>query len=102
MDVAAAVRGAVRVTDPLFALELALAGVGIAHLFEPLARTRLQAGVLREVVPEAAIEEPGLFLYFPRGAVDMPKLRACIAAARERLSHGVSEVAMPDGRSAEG
>jgi DNA-binding transcriptional LysR family regulator len=82
-DLAAAVRGTVRVTDSLFALDLALAGVGIAYLFEPLARARLRTGALREVLPDAAIEEPGLFLYFPRRAAEAPKLRAFIVAARE-------------------
>jgi DNA-binding transcriptional LysR family regulator len=85
-DVAVAVHGTVRVTDPLLALELALAGVGIAYLFEPLARAQLQAGQLHQVMPEASIEEPGLFLYFPRHLSSAPKMRALIEVARERLS----------------
>jgi hypothetical protein len=35
------------------------------------------------------MEEPGLFLYFPRRALKATKLRAFIDAARERLSRGV-------------
>lgn len=85
-DVAVAVHGTVRVSDPLFALELALAGVGIAYLFEPLVRQRVRAGTLRRVLPEAAIEEPGLFVYFPRHLAASPKLRALVESARERLS----------------
>ena len=84
-DVALAVHGTVRVTDPLFALELALAGVGVAYLFEPLARHHIRADRLRWIMPEAAIEEPGLFLYFPRRATQAPKLRAFIDAAKARL-----------------
>src|ERR1700761_1348727 len=66
--VAKAVAGTVRVTDPVHAKDLALAGVGIAYLFEPLVRAELRAGTLRQVLPRSAFEEPGLFLYFPRRA----------------------------------
>jgi DNA-binding transcriptional LysR family regulator len=37
------------------------------------------------VLPQAAIDEPGLFLYFPRRAAEAPKLRAFIQVAREVL-----------------
>lgn len=76
------VHGTVRVTDSLHALDLSLRGVGIAYLFEPLAAEAIEAGRLREVLPDAAIEEPGLFLYFPRYASQAPKLRAFIDALR--------------------
>ena len=85
-DIAKAVSGTIRVTDPVHAKELALAGVGIAYLFEPLARTELRAGALRQVLPRSAFEEPGLFLYFPRRASQAPKLRAFIDLARELLN----------------
>lgn len=101
-DVVAAVRGTARVSDSLFALELALAGVGIAYLFEPLVRQRLRAGDLRQVLPEAAIEEPGLFLYFPRRGAETPKLRALIAAARERRAEGAPGVAVAERRAEAG
>jgi len=84
-NVAASVKGTVRVTDAVYAKELALAGIGIAYLFEPLVRAELQAGTLRQVLPRTAVEEPGLFLYFPRRAAQAPKLRAFIDLARERL-----------------
>jgi hypothetical protein len=35
-----------------------------------------------ELLPEASIEEPGRFLYFPRGASMAAKLRAFIDTAR--------------------
>src|SRR5262249_39370519 len=57
---------------------LALAGIGFVYLFEPLARADIEAGRLVQVLPEASIEEPGLFLYFPRRASMAPKLRAFI------------------------
>jgi hypothetical protein len=44
---------------------------GLADLFEPLVREDLHA----------SIEEPGLFLYFPRYASETSKLRAFIKIA---------------------
>ena len=82
MDISAKVHGTVRVTDSLHALDLAMQGVGIAYLFEPLAAEEIKAGRLQEVLPEAAIEEPGLFLYFPRHASEAPKLRAFIEVTK--------------------
>ena len=93
-DVAKAVAGTVRVTDPVHAKDLALAGVGIAYLFEPLAFHELRAGTLRQVLPRSAFEEPGLFLYFARRASQAPKLRAFIELARELLN-GRSAPASP-------
>jgi len=84
-EVSVRVSGSTLVTDPLYAKELALAGVGIAYLFEPLARGEIRDGKLRSVLPESAIDEPGLFLYFPRRAADAPKLRVFIEVAREVL-----------------
>ena len=84
-DISVTVGGPVRVTDSLYARDLALAGVGIAYLFEPLVRADIRAGHLQWILPEASIQEPGLFLYFPRGASAMPKLRAFIDVSREVL-----------------
>jgi DNA-binding transcriptional LysR family regulator len=85
VDVRAHVRGTVLVTDPLYAKELALAGLGIAYIFEPLVRNELREKRLRCILPRSSIEEPGLFLYFPRRASAAPKLRAFIDTAREIL-----------------
>jgi DNA-binding transcriptional LysR family regulator len=87
-DVRLAVRGTARVSESLFAVSLALAGVGIAYVFEPLVRKHIAEGRLRWLLPETAIEEPGLFLYFPRRAAEMPKLRAFVDEARRALGHG--------------
>jgi DNA-binding transcriptional LysR family regulator len=84
-DVSVAVRGSVRVTDSSYACDLAREGVGIAYLFEPLVRDDLRAGRLKQVLPAASIEEPGLFLYFPRYGAQAPKLRAFIEVARRTL-----------------
>lgn len=80
--VAVRTTGSAVITDATFARELALAGVGIAYIFEPLVREALRAGRLVQLLPEAAFEEPGLFLYFPRRAAMAPKLRAFIDAVR--------------------
>lgn len=85
-DVQLDVGAAVIVTDALYCLDLALAGVGIAYLFEPLAREDLAQGKLAQVLPQSAIEEYGWFLYFPRRASQAPKLRAFIDAARAQLT----------------
>lgn len=85
-DLAIAIKGTVRVTDPLFALDLALSGVGVAYLFEPLVERYIDQGRLERVLPETAIEEPGLFLYYPQRASLAPKLRAFIDAANERIA----------------
>ncbi|HUC19293.1 MAG TPA: LysR family transcriptional regulator [Acetobacteraceae bacterium] len=85
-DVAIESRGSVIVNDALHARDLALAGIGLAYLFEPLVRADIAAGRLAAVLPQAAIEEPGLFLYFPRRAALAPKLRAFIDTAKRVTS----------------
>lgn len=82
-DVVVETSGTAIVTDSLAAIDLALAGVGLAYVFEPLARAHIAAGRLVQVLPQSAIDEPGLFLYFPRRAAMAPKLRAFIDTAQE-------------------
>lgn len=82
-DVVVETRGTAIVTDSLGAIDLALAGIGLAYVFEPLVRAELAAGRLVQILPQTAIEEPGLFLYFPRRASMAPKLRAFIDTAQE-------------------
>ncbi|MER8941128.1 LysR family transcriptional regulator [Mesorhizobium sp. M0915] len=82
-DIGVETRGSVVVSEPLSAKDMALAGIGLAYLFEPLVKPDIEAGRLVEVLGEASIEEPGLFLYFPRRAAMAPKLRAFIDTAQE-------------------
>jgi len=82
-DIVVETRGTAVVTDSLAAIDLALAGVGLAYVFEPLVRADLAAGRLVQVLAKTVIEEPGLFLYFPRRASMAPKLRAFIDTAQE-------------------
>jgi DNA-binding transcriptional LysR family regulator len=84
-DISARVSGTSVITDASFARDLALAGTGIAYIFEPLVRAELRDGLLRWVLPDASIEEQGLFLYFPQRAALAPKLRAVIDVSRTFL-----------------
>jgi DNA-binding transcriptional LysR family regulator len=77
--------GTALVTDSMQALSLALAGVGIAYVAEPLARRYLREGSLKWLLPQSATEYDGLFLYYPKRASLAPKLRAFIDVAKETL-----------------
>jgi DNA-binding transcriptional LysR family regulator len=81
-QVAVKTKGTAVITDATIAREFAVQGIGIAYIFEPLVRADLREGRLRWVLPEASLQEEGLFLYFPRRAALAPKLRAFIDAAR--------------------
>ena len=82
-DVAVSVTGTVLVTDATYARDLAVAGVGIAYVFEPLVETDMRERRLCQILPRTAIQEPGLFVYFPRRSARMPKLRAFLDIAQE-------------------
>ena len=77
--------GTALVTDLMQALSLALAGVGIAYVAEPLARRYLREGSLKWLLPQSATEYDGLFLYYPKRAALAPKLRAFIDVAKKTL-----------------
>ena len=77
--------GTALVTDVTEALSLALAGVGIAYIHEPLARGYIREGSLKWLLPQTAVEHDGLFLYYPRRASLAPKLRAFIDVAKKTL-----------------
>jgi DNA-binding transcriptional LysR family regulator len=77
--------GTALVTDSTHALELALAGVGIAYAVEPLARRHIREGHLKWLLPQCAVEYDGLYLYYPRRASLAPKLRVFIEAAKAVL-----------------
>jgi DNA-binding transcriptional LysR family regulator len=77
--------GTALVTDMTEALSLALAGVGVAYVVEPLARRYIRDGSLKWLLPQTALEHDGLFLYYPRRASLAPKLRAFIDVAKKTL-----------------
>jgi DNA-binding transcriptional LysR family regulator len=84
--VAVKTSGTTLVTDATHARDLALAGVGIAYVPEPLVRGAIRAGHLKRLLPHSAIEEDGLFLYYPRRASLAPKLRAFIDVAKATIA----------------
>jgi DNA-binding transcriptional LysR family regulator len=75
--------GSTVINDPMYARDLALAGVGLAFVMEPVVRADIAAGRLTQVLPKATNEWPGLFLYYPERASMAPKLRAFIDTARD-------------------
>ncbi len=77
------VGGQAIVTESHSAIELALAGIGLAYVFEPLVQADIQAGRLVQLLADYAVTEGGLFLYFPRRAELAPKLRAFIDTIRQ-------------------
>lgn len=85
-EVRVPVAGTVRVSDPSYARQLALAGLGIAYLMEPVVRQDIQSRALVELLADAAVEEPGLFLYFPRRRESDSKLQALVRALRLNAS----------------
>jgi DNA-binding transcriptional LysR family regulator len=84
-EVKAPVSGTTRVSDSEYARVLALAGMGIAYLFDAQIVDELAKGNLVEILPQASIMEPGLFLYFPRRASEASKLRAFVDVIRANL-----------------
>jgi DNA-binding transcriptional LysR family regulator len=82
-DVTVRTQGTAVITDATSARDLALAGVGVAYIFEPLVREDIRDGKLKWLIPEAALEQSGLFVYFPRRASMSLKLRAFLNVARQ-------------------
>jgi DNA-binding transcriptional LysR family regulator len=74
--------GTAIVTDATHALDLALTGIGIAYTFEQLVRHHIRARRLTWLLPQTAVEQDGLYLYYPRRASMAPKLRAFIDMAK--------------------
>jgi len=73
------------VNDMNVAIDFALEGLGVIYMFEPKIAEELADGRLVEILPEASVEETGLFLYFPERAGNNPKLRAFIDTAKTVL-----------------
>lgn len=97
-DISVDVSGQLIVNDPMYAVDAALAGYGLAYVFEPLVSDALASGALVQVLGEHAIEEPGLFVYFSERTAGIPKLRAfldSLARIRRRASRSVAEALEP-------
>jgi DNA-binding transcriptional LysR family regulator len=77
-----AVSGPLIVNDFPTMLDLAVDGVALAQVPEPLAQEHLAAGRLEEVLPKHAASTAGVFLYFTNRKQVLPKLRAFIDHVR--------------------
>jgi DNA-binding transcriptional LysR family regulator len=85
------VEGPLIFDDEGMVIDAALAGVGIAYLFEDRVASRLQAGALARVLEDWCPPFPGFFLYYPGRRQVSPALAAFIDAirvpARARRGH---------------
>ena len=80
------VPGQICVSDTTLALDLALAGSGIAYCLENRVTAQLQGGALRVVLPDWSPVEPAMYLYYP-GHRRVPQgLRELIALLREEIA----------------
>lgn len=77
--------GSIVITDATFAKDIAMAGIGIAYVYEPLIQQELKQGSLIRILSEFNYEESGLFMYFPQRTSLAPKLRAFIDTAKSCL-----------------
>jgi DNA-binding transcriptional LysR family regulator len=82
------VAGRVASNDPALRREAAIAGAGLAHLFEHDVADALAAGRLMRVLAEWCPPLPGFFLYYPGRRQLPPPLRAFIDTARQVLAVG--------------
>jgi DNA-binding transcriptional LysR family regulator len=72
--------------DGALALRAALAGIGLAHTMEPLARAHLAAGTLASALDDWLPPYDGFYLYYPSRAQLAPKLRVFADFLRARLN----------------
>lgn len=83
-DFEVAVEGRFTVNDSDAMVGAALAGVGLAYLFESVAREHLDAGRLVRVLEAFCPPFPGLYLYYPSRAQLAPKLQVFIDFLKAR------------------
>jgi DNA-binding transcriptional LysR family regulator len=85
-DLEVAVSGPLASNDADLLISGAEDGLGLAYVTEYEVERQIASGVLTVVLKEFAIEVPGLFLYYPRAARTIPKIRAFIDSARATLA----------------
>jgi DNA-binding transcriptional LysR family regulator len=84
-EYALAVDGQVIVNEGSVMISAAVMGLGLAYVLAPVVEPLCEQGLLETVLEPFCPETPGFFLYFPSRHQVMPKLRAFIDFARERL-----------------
>jgi DNA-binding transcriptional LysR family regulator len=80
-----AVGGPIVVNDWMMNVAAATKGLGLAYSIEPLVEREVAQGRLERVLDAFCPDTSGAFLYYPSRVQALPKLRAFIAFARERL-----------------
>lgn len=80
------VPGQARVSETTLAIELALAGHGIAYCLEDRVAHHLRAGTLRVVLADWAHVAPAMYLYYPDHRQLPPGLKELIALLREEIA----------------
>lgn len=83
-DIEVAVDGRFTANDNDALIAAALAGVGLAYVFESTVREHLASGRLIRVLEAFCPPFPGLFLYYPSRALIAPKLQALLDFLRGR------------------
>ncbi|NOU31440.1 MAG: LysR family transcriptional regulator [Polyangiaceae bacterium] len=83
-DVEIAVHGRVVVNDGDGMLRAAMAGAGLAYVFESVARPHIREGKLVRVLDAFCPPFPGLYLYYPSRANLAPKLQVLVDFLKQR------------------
>jgi DNA-binding transcriptional LysR family regulator len=86
------VRGPLIHNDTQLNITAAVMGLGLAYTPEPLAKLHLDRGELQTTLMAFAPSSPGMFLYYPSRAQALPKLRAFVDFARDRVRRGVEQL----------
>lgn len=81
-----AVRGRVIANDTPTLMRCAVDGLGLVSHLESVVRPWIERGEVRTVLDGYSVGTPGLFLYFPARRQVLPKLRAFIEHARDKLN----------------
>ena len=92
-----AVKGRLIVSENAAVVAIALRGLGLAQLSEPLVREHIDSGALEILLEAQAPTTPGLFLYYPGHAQVLPKLRAFIDHVKAALAAGILDRLIPPG-----
>ncbi len=82
-DYEVVVSGPIVSNDTDLLIACALQGLGLAFVVEAEVERQIATGKLQTALLDYAIEVPGLFLYFPRDARHVPKVRAFAECARQ-------------------
>jgi DNA-binding transcriptional LysR family regulator len=80
-----AVSSPIIVNDWALNIAMTAKGFGLAYTPEPLAQPHIARGELDRVLDAFCPERPGLFLYYPSRAQALPKLRAFVEFAHNRM-----------------